>query len=172
MITDRWCRQYGAVWHWYLPLCICIISFYFFFTLFLSSPFVYFSLVSINQMEWSPVPVCPSLMCFFFLTRAILKGLTCFDNLCPMSVYVYFVLYVWMDGFSRFNLRKGLRCEKRCCCFFNVNLHIWQSVVVLKWPSVVDRTLKIWLLTPCWSYWSETHDVSINHHLQENNIRE
>ena len=50
--------QRVAIWHWYLLLCICIASVHPFFILFLKS--------GIDKLtEWSTIPACPSLMCFF-----------------------------------------------------------------------------------------------------------
>ena len=62
MIVGRWYAQLAAVWHWYLPLCIYITVFNFIVYL---SIFFFFNLVSINSMEWSVIPTCPSLMCSF-----------------------------------------------------------------------------------------------------------
>ena len=80
MIVGRWYAQLAAMWRWYLALCI-YIRFYIFFLFSLHSFFkFFFNLVSINQMEWSTIPACPSCMCSFsrgnILAGVILKGLT------------------------------------------------------------------------------------------------
>ena len=40
----RWCVQLAAIWHWYLPLCTFLLSFFSIYILCLSIPFLYFSL--------------------------------------------------------------------------------------------------------------------------------
>ena len=64
MIVGRWDVQLAAIWHCYLPLCIYIFKFIFYFLL---CPFfyIYFSKPGIDKLEWSTIPACPSLMCCF-----------------------------------------------------------------------------------------------------------
>ena len=49
MIVGRWYVLLAAVWHWYLPLCIYLTFFNFVF--YLSIPFLYFSLTSIDKLD-------------------------------------------------------------------------------------------------------------------------
>ena len=83
-----WYVQHVTIWHWYLLLCIYII----FFNFFIASvhSFVYTLLKSgiDKSTEWSTVPACPSLMCFF--NRGNTVGTNCEKILCLMFVYVLF----------------------------------------------------------------------------------
>ena len=88
-VVGRWYGQLAAIWHWYLPLIIMhkFILIFNFFILCLSIPFFifFFNLVSINLMEWSVIPACPSLMCSF--NRGIIEGTNSL-KICLMFVYV------------------------------------------------------------------------------------
>ena len=48
----------------------------------------FFNMVSINEMEWSTIPACPSLMCSF--NRGNIEG-TNSENLCLVFVYLCFM---------------------------------------------------------------------------------
>ena len=95
--------QRAAIWHWYLLSCFFLFifffiasvhSFFFFFYLFF---FIYgfFFVVVVFQSgidkstEWSTIPACPSLMCFF--NRGHTEGTNSLKNLCLMFVYVFHV---------------------------------------------------------------------------------
>ena len=62
------------------------------FLLLLSIPFLYFFKKSDidKSTEWSTIPTCPSLMCFF-LYRGDTKGTNSSKILCSMFVYVCFM---------------------------------------------------------------------------------
>ena len=104
--------QHAAIWHWYLLLCI--------YTTFkkklllLSIPFSYLSFFKsgIDKLtEWSMIPACPSLMCFF--NRGNTEGTNSLKILCYMFVYVCYIcqfvsgLILWVLG----NLWFGDLCE-------------------------------------------------------------
>ena len=61
-----------------------------FFLLLLSIPFLYFFKKSVidKSTEWSTIPACRSLMCFF--NRDDTEGTDSSKILCPMFVYVLF----------------------------------------------------------------------------------
>ena len=90
--------------HWYLLLCIYIIffiafvHFFFFFDTFSKSG------LDIST-EWSTIPACPSLMCFF--NRGDTEGTNSLKILCLMFVYVLckFVsgLILWFMDTMRFD---------------------------------------------------------------------
>ena len=68
---------------------------------------LFHNLVSINLMEWSTIPACPSLV--HFLTRAILKGISL--GTCVLDVCIRFVLFCFVLVFGlscTFDLSKGL----------------------------------------------------------------
>ena len=51
MIVGRWYVQLAVIWHWYLPLCIYITFFEFYFVSVGSFLIFFFNLVSINKTE-------------------------------------------------------------------------------------------------------------------------
>ena len=52
-------------------------------------PFLYFLKSGIDKLtEWSTIPACPSLMCFF--NKGGTEGTNALKILCPMFVYVLF----------------------------------------------------------------------------------
>ena len=64
-----------------------------FFVLLLSIPFFFFLYFKKNSgidksTDWSTIPACPSLMCFF--NRGDTEGTNSSKILCPMFVYVLF----------------------------------------------------------------------------------
>ena len=63
MTVGRWYVQLGAIWHWYLPLCIYIRFLIFIVSVHSFKKIFLFNLVLINSMEWYMIPACPSLMC-------------------------------------------------------------------------------------------------------------
>ena len=77
-----------AVMHLYniLEFFIASVHFFFFFFLF------FFNTVSKSGIdkstEWSTIPACPSLMCFF--NRGNTEGTNSSKLMCPMFVYVLF----------------------------------------------------------------------------------
>ena len=80
--------QHAAIWHWYLLLCIYIT--FKKALLLLSIPFL--DLPGIDKStEWSKIPTCPSLMCFF--NRGNTEGINSSENLCLMFVYF---LFMWL----------------------------------------------------------------------------
>ena len=75
----------------------------------LSVPFVHLfhNLVSINLMEWSTIPACPSVV--RFLTLSVLKGISL--GTFVLDVCVRFVLFCFILVFGlscTFDLSKGL----------------------------------------------------------------
>ena len=77
-----------AVMHLYniLEFFIASVHSFFFFLLY------FFKKSGIDKStEWSTIPACPSLMCFF--NRGDTKGTNSSKILCPMFVYVLF--YKW-----------------------------------------------------------------------------
>ena len=48
-----------------------------------------------ESMEWSTIPACPSLMCFF--NRGDTEGTNYSKSLCPMFVYVLFYVNLCRD---------------------------------------------------------------------------
>ena len=67
------------------------------FSLFLSIPFLYFKKKSgiDKSTEWSTIPACPSLMCFF--NRGYTEGTNSSKKFCPMFVYVLFYVNLCHD---------------------------------------------------------------------------
>ena len=70
-----------------------------FFLLLLSIPFFYTFLKSgiDKSTEWSTIPACPSLMCFF--NRGDTEGTNSSKILCPMCVYVLIYVNLCHDRF-------------------------------------------------------------------------
>ena len=67
-----------------------------FFLLLLSIPFLYFLKSGIDKLtEWSTIPACPSLMCFF--NRGDTKGTNSSKQICLMFVYVLFYVNLCQD---------------------------------------------------------------------------
>ena len=68
-----------------------------FFLLLLFIPFFYTFLKSgiDKSTEWSTIPACPSLMCFF--NRGDTEGTNSSNILCPMFVYVLFYVNLCHD---------------------------------------------------------------------------
>ena len=88
MIVGRWYVLLAAVWHWYLPLCIYLTFFNFVF--YLSIPFLYFSLTSIDKLD-GMVEYQHVLALCALLTGVILKGLTLqkfVSDVCACMFYV------------------------------------------------------------------------------------
>ena len=76
-----------------MTLVFAIIHLYdiFYFLLLLSIPFLYFFFFKSGidkSTEWSTIPACPSLTCFF--NRGGTEGNNSSKILCPMFVYVWF----------------------------------------------------------------------------------
>ena len=88
------------MWHWYLLLCIHEI----FFSVFIASVHSFFNtfLKSVvdKLTEWSMIPACPSLLCFF--NRGNTEGTNSSKILCLTFMYVLLDV----------NL-----CQYRFCCF-------------------------------------------------------
>ena len=61
----------------------------------LSIPFLYFKSGIDKSTEWSTIPACPSLMCFF--NRGDTEGTNSSKILCPMFVYVLFYVNLCHD---------------------------------------------------------------------------
>ena len=57
-------------------------------------------------MEWSTIPVCPSLMCF--LNRGDTKGTNSSEILCSVFVYVWFNVNLCQDWFCGLQIICGL----------------------------------------------------------------
>ena len=76
---------------------ICYYAFIYYFKLLLSIPFLYFKKKSgiDKSTEWSTIPACPSLMCFF--NRGDTEGTNSLKILCPMFVYVLFYVSMCHD---------------------------------------------------------------------------
>ena len=68
-----------------------------FFLLLLSIPIfiLYFKSGIDKSTEWSTIPACPSLMCFF--NRGDTEGTNSSKNVCPMFVYVLFYVNLCHD---------------------------------------------------------------------------
>ena len=103
--VGQWYVQHAAIWHWYLLLCIYII--FQNFLLLLSIPFLYFLKSGIDKStEWSTIPACPSLMCFF--NRSDTEGTNSSKILCQMFVYVSFYVNLCHDWFCALWIICGL----------------------------------------------------------------
>ena len=78
-----------AVMHLYniLDFFNCFCPFLFFYTFFKS--------VIDKSTEWSTIPACPSLMCFF--NRGDTEGTNSSETLCLMFVYVLFYVNLCQD---------------------------------------------------------------------------
>ena len=50
-----------------------------------------------KSTEWSTIPACPSLVCFFFFNRADTEGTNSSKILCSMFVYVLFYVNLCQD---------------------------------------------------------------------------
>ena len=90
MITGRWYVQRAAMRHCYLPSCIYIAFFlFFFFYVSVHSCFLIFpNLVWINQTAWSTMSACLSLLCSF--NTGNIEG----TNSSKMCVYMCVLFYV------------------------------------------------------------------------------
>ena len=78
-----------AVMHLYNILEFFIAFVHSFFILFLKKSGIY------KSSEWSTIPACPSLMCFF--NRDDSEGTNSSKILCPMFVYVLFYVHLCHD---------------------------------------------------------------------------
>ena len=66
--------------------------------LLLSFPFLYFLKSGIDKStDWSTIPACPSLMCFF--NRGDTEGTYSSKIVCPFFLYVLFYVNVCHDRF-------------------------------------------------------------------------
>ena len=77
---------------------ICCYAFIYFriFYCFCTFLFLYFFKSGIDKStEWSMIPACPSLMCFF--NRGDTEGTNSSKILCPMFVYVLFYVNLCHD---------------------------------------------------------------------------
>ena len=79
-----------AVMHLYNLFLIFIASVHSFFILFLKSGID-------KSTEWSTIPACPSLLCFF--NRGDTEGTNSSKILCLMFVYVLFYVNLFQDSF-------------------------------------------------------------------------
>ena len=79
--------------------CYAFVWYFIIFLLLLSIPFFISFLKSgiDKSMEWSMIPACPSLTCFF--NRGDAEGTNSSKNLCPMFVYVLFHVNLCHDWF-------------------------------------------------------------------------
>ena len=77
--------------------CYAFIQYFRIFLLFLSIPFLNFFLKSgiDKSKEWSTIPACPSLMCFF--NSGDTEGTNSSKILCLMFVYVLFYVNLCHD---------------------------------------------------------------------------
>ena len=108
---------------WYVQLAICHYAVFFFFY------FLFFcNLVLIHQTEWSMLPGCRRVLYLYFLT-IVLKELTLQDVGC-------FALYLCIDSFGRFDLRRGFHRRS-----FAMSICLWQILIGWRWPCVDDTTL-------------------------------
>ena len=84
-VSWSWYMQHAAIWHWYLLFCIYIIFFIFYY--FYPFLFPLKKKSDIDKLtEWSTIPACPSLMCFF--NKCDTEGANNLEILCFMFVYV------------------------------------------------------------------------------------
>ena len=79
---------------------ICCYAFIYYFRIFfiasVHSFFILFLKSGIDKStEWSTIPACPSLMCFF--NRGDTEGTNSWKILCPMFVYVLFYVNLCHD---------------------------------------------------------------------------
>ena len=73
--------------------CYAFIYLTIFFLLLLSIPFLYFFKIGIDKStEWSMIPVCPSLMCFF--NRSDTEGTNSSKSLCLMFMFCFMQICV------------------------------------------------------------------------------
>ena len=72
-----------------------ILDFFYCFCPFLFLYFFFFKSGIDKSTEWSTIPACPSLMCFF--NRDDTEGTNSLKILCPMFVYVLFYVNVCHD---------------------------------------------------------------------------
>jgi len=82
------------------------------------------------------LPYCSAFFFFCVLLSALLKVWVW----CLCIMYVCFVLFVLIETVFVGWLWKGFVFEKNIEMW--ICLWVWQSLIVLKWPSVVDRVLK------------------------------
>ena len=66
----------------------------------------FFHLEWVNQMEWSMILACPNVV-VCFLTRAVSRELTLWKGVWCLCMQVLFYIYLCMDCFCRFDMRKG-----------------------------------------------------------------
>ena len=92
-------------------------------------------LIYLPLIAWSAIPACPSLMCSF--NRGNIEGANS-SKICVWCLCVY-VLCLWNDWFCRLTWQRVDTYVGRVWkCVFAYDL----SLTVLRWPCVVDRTLK------------------------------
>ena len=87
-----------------------------------SSSILFFNLVLVNQMEWSVIPACHSLILFLILNKSNTEGTNSLKKRkCLMFVHVCFVYYcvsgltlqIWFEsGFTY--MRRVFNCACSC----------------------------------------------------------
>ena len=90
---------------------------------------------------WNYISSCPSLIKWSaFLTKAVLMVLTLQKIVLCLCMYVLRYICVWIN-FVDFTWERVIyyekRFEMRTCSLF-----LRQSLIILRWPCAVDRTLK------------------------------
>lgn len=88
----------------------------------------------------------------------MLKGQPFFEQLCLMFVYVWFVLYLFAGWFCTVVLRKGLYnydYEES----FETCISLWQSLILLRWLCVADKTLNPQNDFPCHLFGNSNHSL-------------
>ena len=87
---DSWSVVCAACCHMTLVFAVMHLYNISFFNCFCPFPFLYFKKKSSidKSTEWSTIPACPSLMCFF--NRGYTEGTNSSKILCPLFVYVLF----------------------------------------------------------------------------------
>jgi len=104
-------------------------------------------------MEWSTIPACLGLVCSF--KRGNIEGTDC-SKICVWCLCMY-VLCLWSDWFCRLTWQRvDIYVRRVWKCVFAYDL----SLTVLRWPCVVNRTLKsnyYYFYQPWWSFSGVTH---------------
>ena len=86
-------------------------------------------------MEGSVIPACPCciIICFFK------KGIVKWANSVIFVVEVYVVVFTCIQAdFVDFDLSIALHLRRILKCM----PVLWQSLIILRWPSVAERILK------------------------------
>ena len=109
---------------WITPKLYCI---------FITRPYIF--TFFLDQLEWLMIRACRSLSALF--TGVTLRGLSLWKNcVWCLCMYHMFCVCVWTGFVDWFEKRFIYETS------FEMWFCLWWSLIVLSWPTVVDRMLK------------------------------